>query len=283
MDVLNNGGKDYVIEITSKEFEVISNYMRNNYGIKLGESKKSLVKGRLQNLLSEKNIESFSEYYDYIVSDKSGQAATEIVNKLTTNYTYFLREPNHFKFLTEQALPYFFQQKSTKELLFWSAGCSSGEEAYTIGMVLKDYMKTNKQISVAKILATDISNRTLEVAKNAQYSNVNFNSLPNHWESEYFKVNDDGTVEVDYKIKSMVKLAYLNLNQSYFPIKNKFHFIFCRNVMIYFDNKSKDALVERFYDMLVPGGFLFIGHSESLNRENTRFKYIKPAIYRKDI
>lgn len=271
-----------MIEITNKEFESISNYMRINYGIKLGQSKMSLVKGRLQNLLAEKEFASFSEYYDYIVTDKTGQAAPELVNKLTTNYTYFMREQNHFEFLTKVALPQFYAQKNTKELLFWSAGCSSGEEAYTIAMVLKDYMKANKQISTAKILATDISNNVLEAAKKAEYSNVNFESLPKHWKSEYFKIGDNGKVQLNLNIRNMIKLAYLNLNVKQFPIRKKFHVIFCRNVMIYFDAKSKDDLIERFYDMLVPGGYLFIGHSESVNRESTRFKYVKPAIYRKD-
>ncbi|MEG1551414.1 MAG: CheR family methyltransferase, partial [Oscillospiraceae bacterium] len=143
-----------MIEISDSEYNVISDFINSNYGIKLGESKKTLVKGRLQNLLSEKKINSFAEYYNYVLSDKTGEALTEMINKITTNYTYFMREPKHFDFLKDTALPYFIKQKNHKELRIWSAGCSSGEEAYTIAMVTQDYMKTINRTLNAKILAT---------------------------------------------------------------------------------------------------------------------------------
>jgi len=271
-----------MIEISDKEYRAISEFMGNNYGIKLGEAKKTLIKGRLQNLLTEKKIASFAEYYDYVINDQSGDALTEMINKVTTNYTYFMREPKHFDCLRDEVLPYFTKTMNTKDLRIWSAGCSSGEEAYNIGMVIQDYIKSSNQFINAKILATDISNRALEAAQKAEYLNENIDTLPLNWRTEYFKMSSNGKSVVDDKIKSMIRLAYLNLMDPYFPFKKKFHVIFCRNVMIYFDNKSKDDLVERYYDVLEPGGYLFIGHSEALNRDRTRFKYIKPAIYRKE-
>lgn len=271
-----------MIEISDNEYRDISEFMKNNYGIKLGEAKKTLIKGRLQNLLAEKKISSFAEYYEYVLSDKTGDALTEMINRVTTNYTYFMRETKHFECLRDDALPYFTKKMNAKDLRIWSAGCSSGEEAYNIGMVIQDYIKTEKQYFNAKILATDISNKALEAAEKAEYLNENIDKIPFDWRAEYFNMIDNGKSVVDDKIKDMVRLAYLNLMDPYFPFKKKFHVIFCRNVMIYFDNKSKDDLVEKFYDALEPGGYLFIGHSEALNREKTRFKYIKPAIYRKE-
>ncbi|MEG2016216.1 MAG: protein-glutamate O-methyltransferase CheR, partial [Oscillospiraceae bacterium] len=228
-------------------------------------------------------INSFAEYYNYVLSDKTGEALTEMINKITTNYTYFMREPKHFDFLKDTALPYFIKQKNHKELRIWSAGCSSGEEAYTIAMVIQDYMKTINRTLNAKILATDISNKALSSAQQAEYIIENIDSLPLNWRTDYFKISSEGKCVVDDQIKSMIRLAYLNLMDLSLPFKKKFQVIFCRNVMIYFDSKSKDDLVERFYDALEPGGYLFIGHSEALNRERTKFKYIMPAIYRKEI
>ncbi len=271
-----------MIEISDSEYRDISNFMRQNYGIKLGEEKKSLVSGRLHNLLIEKKFKSFSEYYDYVLSDKSGDALTELINRITTNYTYFMREPNHFDYLKDIALPNLTQDSNNRDLRIWSAGCASGEEAYTIAMVLQDYMKINNKFVNAKILATDISNKALVSAQKAEYPKESIDTLPLKWKTEYFTIGSNDKIIVNDKTKNMVKLAYLNLMDTHFPFKKKFHVIFCRNVMIYFDNEKKDNLVERFYDALEPGGYLFIGHSEALNRDKTRLKYIKPAIYRKE-
>lgn len=271
-----------MIEISDKEYRAISDFMRTNYGIKLGEEKKSLVTGRLHNLLIEKKFKSFSEYYDYVISDKSGDALTELINRITTNYTYFMREPSHFDFLKDIVLPGLASNPSSRDLRIWSAGCSSGEEAYTIAMVLQDFKKNNNSNINAKILATDISNKALEAALKAEYPKESIDTLPLNWKTGYFTMGSDGKGTVNAQTKNMIKLAYLNLMDTQFPFRKKFHVIFCRNVMIYFDNKKKDELVERFYDYLEPGGYLFIGHSEALNRDKTRFKYIKPAIYRKE-
>lgn len=272
-----------MIEITDEEYKLISDYIIYNYGINLGEKKKTLVKGRLQNLLAEKNIDSFSEYYNYLIADKSGKAVTELVNRITTNYTYFMRETQHYDFLKNVALPYFTKTVGEKELRIWSAGCSSGEEPYNIGMVVQEYIKETNRYFNAKILATDISDKALQSAKNAEYLNSSICTLPKSWQVDYFNRIDDNKSVVDNKVRSMVRLGYFNLMENKFPFKKKFHVIFCRNVMIYFDAKTKDELVNKYYDALMPGGYLFIGHSEALNRDKTKFKYIKPAIYRKEI
>jgi chemotaxis protein methyltransferase CheR len=271
-----------MIEISDKEFSFLADYMLNNYGIKLGSGKRTLVTGRLQNILKEKNFNSFSEYYDYVKSDKTGNALAALMNKITTNHTFFMREPAHFYYFRDHVLPYLANTIKKMDLRIWSAGCSSGEEAYTLAMIIQDYFGTAKSLWDTKILATDISSKVLETAKKAEYLNKNIESLPLYWRMNYIKKTDDEKSILVDKIKNEVIFRSFNLMNSSFPFKQKFHVIFCRNVMIYFDPERKKELVERFYDSIEPGGYLFIGHSESINREETRFKYVMPAIYRKE-
>lgn len=269
--------------ITDKEFTRLSKFIKSNYGINLSEKKKALVVGRLQNLLFEKNFGSFSQYIDYVMEDETGEAIRTLINRITTNHTYFMREAEHFKYFKANVLPYWREQlKSQRDLRIWSAGCSSGEEPYTLAMTIADYFGSEKVLWDTKILATDISLKVLEQAKRGVYSNESLQSLPEKWLKKYFKkINDEKSVIID-NIKNEVVFRVFNLMNTNLPFKKKFHVIFCRNVMIYFDAATKKELVDRFYDHTEPGGYLFIGHSESLNREETRYKYIMPAVYRKE-
>jgi chemotaxis protein methyltransferase CheR len=276
-----------VITITDKEFFALADYIKHNYGIHLKKEKQALVTGRLHNVLLENNFKSFSEYFNYIVSDKSGEAAATLVNKITTNHTFFMREEEHFDYLQNVVLPYLTQSVTDKDLRIWSAGCSSGEEPYTIAMILDDYFGRDKIWWDTKVLATDISSNVLEEARKGQYSNEDIAHLPPQWRQKYFNCILSGSdskecAELCQKIRNEVIFRKFNLMESVFPFKRKFHVIFCRNVMIYFDNETKKRLVDKLYDLTEDGGFLFIGHSESLNREQTRYKYIMPALYRKE-
>ncbi|MCR4436805.1 MAG: protein-glutamate O-methyltransferase CheR [Clostridiales bacterium] len=271
-----------MVNIADKEYELLTDYILKNYGIKLGNQKKSLVVGRLQNVLLQKNFSSFSEYYDYVVSDKTGDAVAALVDKITTNHTFFMREPGHFYYFRDNVLPYLASTIKNKDLRIWSAGCSTGEEAYTLAMIMQDYFGTEKPLWDTRVLATDISSKVLETAKKGEYRNKDIEAIPLHWRTNYFtKIDNEKSVIAD-KIKNEVIFRSFNLMNSSFPFKKKFHVIFCRNVMIYFDAQTKKELVGRFYDFMEPGGFLFIGHSESLNREETRLKYVMPAVYRKE-
>lgn len=270
-----------MITITEKEFMQLSRYIKDNYGINLKEEKKMLVIGRLHNELAEHNFESFSQYYQYIISDKSGKAISTLVNKITTNHTYFMRESNHFDYLREKALPYLMNSVKDRDLRIWSAGCSSGEEAYTLAMILDEFFQKERLWWDKKLLATDISDKVLEIARNGVYHKEQIAPLPDKWKNDYLKKhNEDSFAFVD-KIKNEVIYRKFNLMENVFPFKKKFHVIFCRNVMIYFDNNTKRELIRKFYDNMDYGGYLFIGHSESLNGENMGFKYVMPSVYRK--
>lgn len=272
---------DYVIAITQKEFSQLSSYIKSNYGIYLKDTKKVLVEGRLQSVLEDMGFQNFSDYYDYVLSDKSGHAVVMLLDKITTNHTYFMREFDHFYFFRDEVLPYLAKTVKEKDLRIWCAACSSGEEAYTLAMILDEYFNSDKMFWDTKILATDISNAILETAKNGIYSPQKIEPLPKMWKLKYFKVKDSDYIVTD-SIKNQVIYRKFNLMDKMFPFKKKFHTIFCRNVMIYFDNATKTELIERLYNSLEYGGYLFIGHSESIDRTKCKFKYVMPSVYRKE-
>lgn len=271
-----------MLSITESEFGKLAQYIKANYGIHLKEQKMTLVSGRLFNVLQQEGFKSFTEYYNHIISDKSGDAVVTLVDKITTNHTFFMREADHFYYFRDKVLPYLTNTLKEKDLRIWCAACSSGEESYTLAMIIDEHFGFQKSLWDTKILATDISTKVLDMATEGIYENERLAPLPNHWKLNYFKKLDQEKSIVSEKIRNEVIYRKFNLMETVFPFKRKFHVIFCRNVMIYFDSKTKDELVERFYDQLEYGGYLFIGHSESLIRDKTRFKYVMPAVYRKE-
>ncbi|MGE5403683.1 MAG: CheR family methyltransferase [Candidatus Saccharibacteria bacterium] len=272
-----------MVEIDDNEFEQLSKYIKSHYGINLKTEKKYLVVGRLQQVLQEKGFVSFSQYYKHITHDLSGEAVRTLLSKITTNHTFFMREFEHFAYFRDTVLPWMAsKEKASRDLRIWSAGCSTGEEPYTLAMILHDHFGPDKKNWDSRILATDISPAVIETATKGMYTSDQLNSVPEMWKKIYFRRLQEDTWTVADNIKSEVIFRKFNLMNRQFPFKKKFHVIFCRNVMIYFDQETKDELVNRYYESIEPGGYLFIGHSETINRNDSKFKYIKPAIYRKE-
>jgi chemotaxis protein methyltransferase CheR len=271
-----------MVEISEREFEQLAELIKSHYGINLSEKKKTLVTGRLQNVLSQNNFKNFSEYIDYLISDRTGSAAVTLIDKITTNHTFFMREVDHFYYFRDKVLPYLVSAIKDKDLRIWSAGCSTGEEPYTLAMIIDELLGADKRWWDSKVLATDISNKVLDAAVKGIYSNEEIGQLPAGWRLNYFRKLDDENSILTDRIKNEVIFRKFNLMDEIFPFKRKFHVIFCRNVMIYFDSMTKTNLVNRFYNILENGGYLFIGHSESITRDGTRFRYVVPAIYRKE-
>lgn len=265
-----------MINLTDKEFNELVSYIKGNYGINLSK-KRLLIEARMYSVLTKKNLTSFTEYINLI--KKNPAELNTMLNKLTTNHTYFMREPEHFDFLKEQILPQQEKTNKQKSMHIWSAGCSTGEEAYTAIMVMKDYFKLDKGWDY-RILATDISTRVLQRAQIGVYPPESIKEIPAQWKSRYFKQTGEQEYALSDEIKKEVIFQELNL-MSPFPFKRRFDLIFCRNVMIYFDQPTKNELIRKFYDILKPGGYLFIGHSETVQRDTVGFKYIKPSIYQK--
>ena len=272
-----------MIPINDDDFKKLTQFIKSNYGINLTQ-KRTLIEGRLSNIISEKGFVNFSDYLEYVFKDKTGEEIIILINRLTTNHTYFMRESNHFDYVRDKVLPQLENSVKDHDLRVWSAGCSTGEEPYTLEMLIQDYFNKGMPKWDTQILATDISNRALEIARHGIYSEEAISQVPSMWKLNYFeKVNgSDGSCKIKENIKSKVVFREFNLMKPEFPFRRKFHIIFCRNVMIYFDQPTKDALINKFYENTEHGGYLFIGHSESVNRESTKYKYIIPAVYRKD-
>lgn len=270
-----------MLTINEKDFQRLVHFVKQSYGIDLSK-KKQLIMGRLSNTIMAMGFDSFEEYIDHLIRNQKPEDLEVMLNKLTTNYTYFMREEAHFQLFTDTILPYLMKKKRDRVLSIWSAGCSSGEEPYTISMLIKEFLGSKASMWDTRVLATDISQNALKAAKNAVYDEDSLRNLPAGWKSRYFRsAGAPGLYTVSPEIKSNVIFRTFNLMD---PIRFrlKFDVIFCRNVMIYFDQQTKEALVNRFYNATNPGGYLLIGHSESLNKETTPYKYLKPATYRKE-
>lgn len=273
-----------MVQITEKEFKQISSLLYNNFGINLTDKKQTLVRGRLNKIIRTKGYGNFTNYYNAINEDKSGMLKIELADKLSTNHSYFFRENEHFKFLTINTLPEIEKSNvliNPSELRIWCAGCAAGEEPYTLAILLKEYFGNKLSDTKPVILATDISTSALSTAKSGIYSEEKLKSMPAKYLDRYFNKIDNGKYSVKSSLRNLILFKRLNLMRDTFPFKNKFNIIFCRNVMIYFDKKTRETLISKYYINLIDNGILFIGHSETIGRNSSQFKYIIPAVYRK--
>ncbi|MCL2071144.1 MAG: chemotaxis protein CheR [Oscillospiraceae bacterium] len=270
------------LKISDADFKRLVEFMENKYGINL-KQKRVLIEGRLSNTVTQRGFKDFTSFLNMIFADRTGTEMINLLNKLTTNHTFFMREQEHYQFMRDVALPYFEKEKKDKRIYLWSAASSSGEEPYTNIMQLLEYFKGRSSMWNLSTLATDISQRVLDIAKGATYHADSMKNLPESWKKTYFtpapndcfKVSPDVTKRVEFKPFNLMDRIPFRL----YP----FDLIFCRNVMIYFEMDVKIALVNRLYEVIRPGGFLFIGHAESIPRDKTKFEYIKPAVYRKPL
>lgn len=269
--------------LSEEDFRKLTLYIKNKFGIHLGREKKTLVEGRLHKVLLSLGIDNANDYYQYLLQDKTGQADKFLANAITTNHTFFMRESQHFEYFSEEVLPYFSEKLSDNDLRTWCAACSTGEEAYTLAMIIQDFFSLQKQSWDTKLLATDLSTSALNDARLGIYNDESIDMLPKRWRKIYFKQINENNFQVKNFLKNEIIFRQFNLNNPQFLFKKKFHIIFCRNVMIYFDRVTRKELVNKFYQWLEPGGYLFIGHSEVIERGDFSFQYVMPAVYRKGL
>jgi chemotaxis protein methyltransferase CheR len=265
-------------DLSEKEFRHISQIVYGICGINLKDGKEALVRARLMKRLRALQMESFREYVKFINTDEGREEVGLLIDVMTTNKTGFFREADHFTYLRDKILP----EMDTLKMRFWTAACSSGEEPFSLSMLLHENI-ANIQLKDILILATDISMSMLERARSAVYGEDKIQDLPPAFLKKYFvqvRGERPRTYRVADKVKANVRLAWLNLMDPW-PMKGPLNVIFCRNVMIYFDRSTQQELITRFWDLLEPGGYLFVGHSEGLSAIKHRFHYVKPAIYRK--
>lgn len=241
--------------ITDEEFTRISTYMKRHYGIDMSQ-KKVIVNGRLENYIRSGGWGSFNEFMNAVEQDKTGKQEKMLVNLLTTNHTYFMREFEQFDFLRKEILPWIKNKESnTKDVRIWCGAASSGEEPYMIAMVLADFFGMERKQWDLRILATDVSTGILKQAIAGIYTAQQLENVPQQWKRQFFRQTKDGKYAAIDDLKKGVLFRQFNL-MSQFPFKRKLHTVFLRNVMIYFDDDTKRQLVQKVYDFLEPGGYL---------------------------
>lgn len=263
------------LDLPENEFQRVRSLIFDYCGINLHEGKVALVRARLMKRMRKVGMRSFKQYLDYMEADESGAEFLALVDVLTTNKTSFFRENQHFQFIRDEVIP----AMAGRDVKWWSAGCSTGEEPITAAITLLEEQRSAGWKSV-KILATDISRDVLQTAKQARYSARRMGDIPEHIRRKYFSKLDQETYQVGAQVRNMITYGRINLQESW-PLKGPFHVIMCRNVMIYFNRQTQQQLVSRFYDILEPGGYLFLGHSESVSGGNHGFVNIRPAVYQK--
>jgi chemotaxis protein methyltransferase CheR len=261
-----------------EEFEKISRLAYEHFGLDLRSGKQGLIAARLGKMLRELGLSSFQDYYDHVKADRTGSALAAMADHLTTNHTSFFREPRHFEFLRKVVYP---TLRSRARINIWSAACSSGEEPYSIATSLIE--ESRECIAKVKVKATDISNRVLDKARAGVYPAERFEGIAVPFLQRYLlKGQGDAANSFRFKseIRSMIEFVRLNLMEK-LPEGYRCPVIFCRNIMIYFDKPTQQDLVRRLSEHLEEGGYLLIGHSESLNNITHGLDYVCPATYRK--
>ncbi len=271
--------------LSEQDFCRISEIIYEHCGINLHEGKKELVRARLAKQLRLGKFRTFEDYLKHVFDDPTGRSFSELVDSISTNLTSFFREDQHFLYLQEELLPRLLAKKGARRdfrIRAWSAGCSSGEEPYSLAITLLEAVQGHGAWDV-KVLGTDISTRMLDLARKGCYEPQRVAPVPAMQKQKYLNpvlVNGEQHYQAGPQLKKTVILKYVNLMQDW-PVRGPIDFIFCRNVMIYFDKPTQQRLVQRFHDLLDDGGGLFTGHSESLTGIVHRFKYVRPTIYMK--
>ena len=265
------------VPLTDEDFGAIAAMVREHSGIVLTSSKRDLVYSRLRRRLRALHLTSFADYRARLVGEAGAAELVRMINAITTNLTGFFREPHHFDYLAQQMIPAL--PTGWQRLRIWSAGCSSGEEPYTIAMTLRRHLPDVDSKDV-RILATDIDTDMVAHGAAGRYAMERAAAIPAELRQRFVRRVDGNTVEMDQALKELIAFKPLNLLGEW-PMRGPFDAIFCRNVVIYFDKPTQRVLFDRYAEMLKPDGLLFIGHSESLFRVSERFQHLGRTVHRR--
>jgi len=275
----------YNLKLSDKMFSLFSDFIYKKLGIHLPQAKKIMLQYRLIKRLKKLKMKSFEDYFSYLTSvDGLKKELPRMINVVTTNKTDFFREPYHFQYLSENVLPEFCKQKHSRPFKIWSSACSIGAEPYTMAMVLQEFAEKNRQFRY-NILSTDISTKALKTAQNAIYDHEMVDIIPIELRKKYLlkkkDQNQSALVRIAPELRQKVKFKQMNLMLSTYPVDTQMDVIFCRNVIIYFDRKTQERVVKTLSCHLKPGGYLFMGHSESIKFDGLPIERVKSTIYRK--
>ncbi|MGM0377025.1 MAG: CheR family methyltransferase [Bacteroidota bacterium] len=274
----------YKAQLSDKDFQKLAGFITRETGIKMPLAKKVMLQSRLKKRLTALNITSFSEYTEYVLS-KDG-LSTELIHMLdavSTNKTDFFREAIHFEIMRDLVLPEFAQSRNGQPFKAWSAGCSSGEEPYNIAMVIDDFLRGGYSFDY-QVRGSDISTAVLRTAINGVYTEPRIAPVPKYMLHKYFMRSKDKTkkmFKVVPEIRKKVQFSRINFMDDTYKVPERFDAVFCRNVLIYFDRPTQEAVVSKLLNHLKPGGYFFIGHSESLIDMNLPLKGVRPTVFRK--
>jgi chemotaxis protein methyltransferase CheR len=269
--------------LNSRNFERLSRYIYDYSGIKMPLAKKTMLEGRLRRRLRFVGIDGLNEYCDYLFNDGGiEREAIHLIDVVTTNKTDFFREPTHFDHLTNKALPDLVSQ-GHRRLRVWSSACSIGAEPYTLAMVIEDFIQ-EKGGQDYQILATDLSTDVLRVAKRGIFSTAMIEPVDKERRKRYVMEPRDpgrGEVRIHPKLRAKVGFARLNLMDTSYSVGDAMHVIFCRNVLIYFDKKTQEKVLSRLCDKLIPGGYLYVGHSETITGFALPVRQVANTVFQK--
>lgn len=270
--------------MTDREFSRFADFIQRQCGIKMPPAKKTMLQGRLQKRLRFLAIDSFSVYADYVFSARGEEELFHMIDAVTTNKTDFFRESKHFDYLRDIVLPSVIREAANKSWIqfkAWSAGCSTGEEPYTLAMVLSKFAENNPSFHFS-ILATDISTKVLEIAKTAIYPEEKIEPIPMELRKKYLlRSTSKPVMRIVPELRACLQFMRLNFMNNDYALRDMMDIVFCRNVIIYFDRETQENILKRLCRYLLPGGYLFMGHSETLNGMNLPVKQISSSIYRK--
>jgi len=276
-----NNDKETEFGFSKSNFEYIQKLVKENTGIHLSEAKQQLVYSRLARRLRALGLRTFNDYTHYL-EENYDKEIIELTNAITTNLTSFFRESHHFDFLVNNFLPNIYKKKSDKILRIWSAGCSTGEEPYSIAMTLKEKVAPAKDWNI-KILATDLDSNVVNKAKSGIYTNERVDGMKPERVKKWFTKgsgSQSGNIKISPNLQALITFKQLNLMDQW-PMKGQFDLIFCRNVVIYFDKPTQKILFDRYANLLATDGYLIVGHSETLFKVTDRFKLLGKTIYQK--
>jgi chemotaxis protein methyltransferase CheR len=272
--------------MNEKTFETFKTFIESNLGIKIPPSKQVMLETRLGKRLRALSIPTYEEYCDYVFSPEGFKLEVQqLVDSVTTNETDFFRESNHYDLMTSRILPELLLERGLDEINLWSVAAATGQEAYTLAMVMEEFGRSKKRARY-RILATDISEKVLKIAETGIYTEHQAAKIPNNLKKSYCLRSRNPaqkTVRFKPEIREKIMFRKLNLMDGDYHIKKEYHIIFCRNVFIYFDRPTQKKVLERLYSRLAPGGFLFMGHSENIGSAQLPLKNIASAVYQKSV
>jgi chemotaxis protein methyltransferase CheR len=275
--------------LTDHDFKRLCGFIYEHVGIKMSDVKRTMLEGRLQKRLRALGLASHRDYCDFLFSAAGQeQELVHMIDVVTTNKTDFFREPSHFEFLSQVVLPEMCNGRGAghkRKCRIWSAGCSTGEEPYTLAMVLREFQEAQPDPALeGEIFASDISTRVLDHARRAVYSEERIAPIPPALRKKYLLRSRDpkaGLVRMDSSLRALLRFGRINFMDEDFGFQERFQVIFCRNVIIYFDKPTQECLMRKFCRHLDPGGYLFLGHSESLHGFDVPLAQVAPTVYRR--